>query len=193
MMKTKKNLQAVYFFMCMKVHWWSFQRNPTPNNDIIEKKTWCQSPSAAACHQQKPTKATQLQPTKPANWKHIHPTEKTLKKSVDFFSLKITESTNHPNKKSVNFFVSWKSLKAQSNHPTEKTVNFFVSLNSLKAQSITQLKKRWTLFCCFWVTKIRAQVSSVGLLLKLQSFYLVVNWSLKVYSNKFEKERGFFN
>lgn len=147
MMKTKKILQAVYFFMCMKVHWWNFQRNPTPNNDITEKKRWCQSPSAAACHQQKPTKATQLQPTKPANWKHIHPTEKTLKKSVDFFSLKITESTNHPNKKSVNFFVSWKSLKAQSNHPTEKTVNFFVSLNSLKAQSITQLKKLWTLFC----------------------------------------------
>jgi hypothetical protein len=163
MMKTKKNLQAVYFFMCMKVHWWNFQRNPTPNNDINEKKRWCQSPSAAACHQLETHKSTQLQPTKPANWKHIHPTEKTLKKSVDFFSLKITESTNHPNKKSVNFLPpgnlwkhnqspNWKNCElfcllefteSTINHPTEKTMNF-------------------VLLCCFWVTKIRAQVSSVG-------------------------------
>ncbi len=126
MIKPKKNLQtnilqAVYFFMCMKIHWWNFQRNPTPNNDIIEKKRWCQS--AAACHQQKPTK--------PTNWKYIHPTEKTLKKSVDFFSLKITESTNHPNKKSVNILSPWKSLKALS---------------------ITQLKKLWT-FCLLEFTE----------------------------------------
>jgi hypothetical protein len=106
-------------------------------------------------------KSTQLKPTKPDNWKHIHPTEKTLKKSVDFFSLKITESTNHPNKKSVNFLSPW-NLWKHNQSPNWKNCELFVSLNSLKAQSITQLKKLWTLFCYFWVTKIRAQVSYVG-------------------------------
>jgi hypothetical protein len=78
-------------------------------------------------------------------------------------------------------FSPWKSLRAQitqiknlwtflspwnlwkhNQSPNWKNCELFVSLNSLKAQSITQLKKLSTLFRCFWVTKIRAQVSSVG-------------------------------
>lgn len=107
----------------MKVHWWNFQRNPTPNNDIIEKKRWCQSPSAAACHQQR-------NPQK-------HPTE-----TIKTCQLK-AHSPNWKDWKNLWTFSPWKSLRAQItqiknlwtfclleisentiNHPTEKTVNF---------------------------------------------------------------------
>lgn len=129
MMKTKKILQAVYFFMCMKVHWWNFQRNPTPNNDITEKKRWCQSPSAAACHQQKPTKAPNCNPQN-------LPTESTFTQLKRLW-------------KNLWTFSPWKSLRAQITQI--KNLWTFLSPGNLwKHNQITQLKKLWT-FLSPWI------------------------------------------
>jgi hypothetical protein len=179
MMKTKKNSSDQHSSGCLffHVHESTLMKFPEKPNTKQwhnwEEKMVSKSISCCLPPTEKPTKAP--------NWNNQNlPTESTftqlkrLKKSVDFFSLKITESTNHPNKKSVNFLSPW-NLWKHNQSPNWKNCELFVSLNSLKAQSITQLKKLWTLFCCFWVAKVRAQVSSVGCSSSFKAFYLVVN------------------